>query len=186
MALDLGDNINIVGMSYGGWLTSQYALEHPEKVEKIVLLAPAATVLPLGWGFLKPALISMLPHRQFVKKGNRMIMEDFWKKDDASRALAEAWVTLLDLGLRCFKPKMLVSPTVLSDDELQSFGMSVLFLVGENEKIYSAHEAVARLKDTAPQVHSKIIPAAGHDLTVVQSEMVYRVILDFLEKKENP
>jgi pimeloyl-ACP methyl ester carboxylesterase len=61
-----------------------------------------------------------------------------------------------------------------------------LFLFGENEKIYSAEEAVARLENVAPHVHTKIIPGAGHDLTVVQAEMVNRIILDFLEKKENP
>jgi pimeloyl-ACP methyl ester carboxylesterase len=64
--------------------------------------------------------------------------------------------------------------------------MPVLFLVGENEKIYSAEEAVARLNEVAPSIETKIIPCAGHDLTVVQAEMVNRVILDFLEKKENP
>ena len=28
-ALELGEDINLVGLSYGGWLTSQYALRHP-------------------------------------------------------------------------------------------------------------------------------------------------------------
>ena len=60
LELDLGDNFNMIGMSYGGWLTSQYALNHPEKLDNIVLLAPAATVLQLGPGFLKSSLI--IPH----------------------------------------------------------------------------------------------------------------------------
>ncbi len=64
-ALDLGDRIKLVGLSYGGWLTSRYALRYPERVDKIVLLAPAATVLPLGPGFLRPALLSILPHKYF-------------------------------------------------------------------------------------------------------------------------
>jgi pimeloyl-ACP methyl ester carboxylesterase/TM2 domain-containing membrane protein YozV len=185
-ALDLNKSINLIGMSYGGWLTSQYTLEHPERLEKIVLIAPAATVLPLGIGFLKPALISILPHRHFVEEGIKIILEDAWIKDATTRSFAQAWVTHLDLGLRSFKPKMMVSPTVLSDEDLGNLDMSVLFLVGENEKIYSAEEAVARLENVAPHVHTKIIPGAGHDLTVVQAEMVNRIILDFLEKKENP
>jgi pimeloyl-ACP methyl ester carboxylesterase len=47
-ALDLGDSINLMGMSYGGWLTSQYAFHRPDRLGKIVLLAPAATVLPVS------------------------------------------------------------------------------------------------------------------------------------------
>ena len=30
--LKLGNNINLMGLSYGGWLTAKYALHHPEKV----------------------------------------------------------------------------------------------------------------------------------------------------------
>jgi pimeloyl-ACP methyl ester carboxylesterase/TM2 domain-containing membrane protein YozV len=184
-ALDLGDNINLVGMSYGGWLTSQYALQHPEKLDKIVLIAPAATVLPLGPGFLKSALFSLLPHRYFVKKGMRLILEDLWKKDDSGRAFAEAWVIHLDLGLRSFKPKMMVSPTVLTDEEWKSLKMPVLFFVGENEKIYSAWKAAERLKTAAPRIRVKIIPGAGHDLPIVKADMVNRMILEFLEQPEN-
>lgn len=184
-ALDLGSDINMIGMSYGGWLTSQYAINHPENLDNIVLLAPAATVLPLGPGFLGPALVSILPHRHFVKKGMEPILADLWKKDEAGRAYAENWVDHLDLGLRSFKPKMMVSPTVLTDAELKSFKMPVLFMVGENEKIYSAQEAVERLKKIAPRIRVEIIPNAGHDLSVVQAEMVNQKILDFLEKRKN-
>ena len=181
--LDLGDNINLMGLSYGGWLTSLYALNHPEKLDKIVLLAPAATVLPLGPGFLKPALLSILPHRHFVKKGMESILADLWKKDEAGRSYAESWVEHLDLGFRSFKPKMTVSPTVLTDADFKSLKMPVLFMVGENEKIYSAKKAVARLNKIAPHVKWEIIPEAGHDLSVVQAEIVNKKILDFLKKQ---
>jgi pimeloyl-ACP methyl ester carboxylesterase len=182
-ALELGDNINLMGLSYGGWLTSQYALEHPERIDKIVLLAPAATVLQLGPGFLKPALISILPHRHFVKKGVYPILEDLFNKDETTREFAEYWVDHLDLGLRSFKPKMLVSPTVLTDADWKRFTMPVLFLVGENEKIYSPGKAVERLNSVAPQIKTEIILGAGHDLSAVQAEIVNQKILDFLEKK---
>jgi pimeloyl-ACP methyl ester carboxylesterase len=182
LGLGLTSDINMIGMSYGGWLASQYALRHPDKLDNIVLLAPAATVLPLGPGFLGPALLSILPHRHFVKKGMELILADLWKKDEAGRAYAEKWVDHLDLGLRSFKPKMMVSPTVLTDEELTSLKMRVLYLVGENERIYSSEEAVARLKKVVPHIKAEIIPEAGHDLSVVQAELVNQKILDFLEK----
>ena len=58
--------------------------------------------------------------------------------------------------------------------------MPCLFLVGENEKIYSAESAVARLKRVAPQVKAEIITGAGHDLTMVQADLVARKVLAFL------
>ena len=187
LELDLGDNFNMIGMSYGGWLTSQYALNHPEKLDNIVLLAPAATVLQLGPGFLKSSLISILPHRRFTKKGLEPIMADLWKKDEHGRKYFESLVDHLDLGLRSFKPKMMVSPTVLTDEELRSLKMPVLLMIGENEKIYSAEEAVARIEKAAPHIRAEIIPGAGHDLPAVQAELVNQKILDFLEKpKRSP
>lgn len=183
MALDLDSNINMVGMSYGGWLTSQYALRHPEKLDNIVLLAPAATVLPLGPGFLKPALISILPHRHFTRKGMEPIMADMLKKGETGRQYFESLVDHLDIGLRSFKPKMMISPTVLSDKEWQSLKLPVLFLIGENEKIYSAQEAVARLNEIAPHIKAEIIQGAGHDLPAVKAETVNRKILDFIGKR---
>jgi len=84
------------------------------------------------------------------------------------------------IGLRCFKLKMPVAPTVLSDEELGSIKMPALFLVGENERIYPAQKAIQRLNTIAPAIKTKLIPNAGHDLTIVQAEMVNEIVLEFL------
>ncbi len=60
--------------------------------------------------------------------------------------------------------------------------MPALYLVGENEKIYSAQEAVQRLNKVAPHIKTEVIPNAGHDLTIVQAEMVNRKVLEFLKQ----
>jgi pimeloyl-ACP methyl ester carboxylesterase len=57
-----------------------------------------------------------------------------------------------------------------------------LYLVGENEKLYSAQKAVQRLHKAAPQIEAEIIPKAGHDLTFVQAELVNRKVVEFLER----
>jgi pimeloyl-ACP methyl ester carboxylesterase len=33
-ALDLGDSINLMGLSFGGWLTSQYTLAYPNRIKR--------------------------------------------------------------------------------------------------------------------------------------------------------
>lgn len=181
-ALELGDQINLMGLSYGGWLTSQYALRFPNRLDKIVLLAPASTVLPLSFDFLKHAIIAMLPHRRFTKSMMNWVLTDWVKSDNSQRLLLEDWIESIYLGSRCFKPKMLVSPTVLTDQELHSLEVPALFLVGENEKIYTAQDALERLERVAPQIETKLIPNAGHDLTVVQAEMVNKMVLEFLKQ----
>jgi len=180
-ALDLEDDINLIGLSYGGWLTSQYALSFPERLDKIVFLAPAATILPLRPEFLKHATLSLIPHRRYVKKTMFLVLEDLVNKDEAGRTMVEELVEQMYLAQRCYKPKMLPAPTVLTDSELRDLKVPALYLVGENEKIYSPHEAIQRLKRIVPHIECGIIPRAGHDLTVVQAEMVNGRVLDFMK-----
>ena len=74
----------------------------------------------------------------------------------------------------------MAAPDVVSDAELQSFVMPVLFAVGENEKLYSATETVERLNEVAPKIQTRIVPGAGHDLTIVQADLVNQMIVEFL------
>jgi pimeloyl-ACP methyl ester carboxylesterase len=84
--------------------------------------------------------------------------------------------------MRSIQRHRLPVPPVLTDAEWKSLRPPTLFLVGENEVIYSAEKAILRLKRVAPQVTSGIIPGAGHDLTFVQTAMVNRRMLEFLNE----
>jgi pimeloyl-ACP methyl ester carboxylesterase len=179
-ALDIGDNINLMGLSLGGWITSLYALRYQNRLNKIVLLAPAATVLPVRLSFYIYAVLTMLPLRYFSKRMFYWLFEDCAKKDEINRMSLDVWVDHLFIASRCFKQKRPLNPTVFDDRQLQSIEVPTLYLVGENEKIYSAKKAVQRLNQVAPNIKIEIIPNAGHDLTLVQAEIVNRKILDFL------
>lgn len=182
--LALDRRISLAGLSYGGWQAVLYALRNPERVDKLVLLAPASTVLPLSRAVRFRAMLGALPHRFFARKFIYWLLKDLVRKDDASKKTADEYINVAYMAMRCFKPKPVIDPTVLTDSELQSIKAPVLFLVGENEKIYSAQKAVERLNKVAPRIHAEIIPHAGHDLTAVQTELVNRKILEFL-KREN-
>jgi len=185
--LDLGDSINLMGLSFGGWLTSQYTLAHPERLTRVIWLAPAATIYAIPGEWAWRGILSAIPHRFFMKK----FMVD-WLFEDLSRKKDQASIRQLDniiddalLGLKCFTFRMPVTPTVLTDDQLKGIQIPTLFLVGENEKLYPAEKAVQRLNSVAPQIQTEIIPGAGHDLTIVQAELVNKKVLDFL-LKTNP
>jgi pimeloyl-ACP methyl ester carboxylesterase len=181
-AFELGNNINLMGLSYGGWLTSQYALRFPDRLDKIVLLAPAGTVLPLRLEWIMRAVLCFVPHRYFIKSFMYWLLDDLAQKDEASRRMLEEEVDAAYIRMRCFKPIRLVNPTVLVDEELQRIKVPALYLVGEHEKIYSAQKAIQRLQKVAPHIMAEVIPSAGHDLTIVQAEMVNTKVLGFLKQ----
>jgi pimeloyl-ACP methyl ester carboxylesterase len=179
-ALELGNEIHLVGLSYGGWMASQYVLQHPNRVGKVVLLAPAGTVLPLSAGWIRLAILTALPHRYFMKRFTYWLMEDLARGPDSGRALLDDWVDAGFLAVASYKPRRMVPPSVLTDEQWRSITVPTLFLVGENEKIYSPEWAIERLSRVAPLVQAEVIPGAGHDLSVVQAELVNQKVLEFL------
>jgi pimeloyl-ACP methyl ester carboxylesterase len=182
--LDLGDSINLMGLSFGGWLTSQYTLAYPNRLNKVIWLAPVATIFDIPGEWAWRAILSALPHRYFMKKFMvEWLFEDLSKKNDkSSLKQLDELVDDAVLGLKCFKFRMPITPSVLMDNELQRIKVPTLFLVGENEKLYSAKKAVERLNTLAPQIQTEIIPDAGHDLTIIQAEMVNKKVLEFLKQ----
>lgn len=109
------------------------------------------------------------------------LLKDLAQKSEADRAFIEEQIDKSYLTLRSFKTKRMVNPTVLTNDELHSIGVPMLYLVGENEKVYSAINAIERIKKVAPHIKAEMISDAGHDLTRVQAEMVNGKILGFLK-----
>ena len=179
-ALELGNDVNLAGLSYGGWITSQYALAHPDRLDRAVLLAPVATVFPLPGEWAWRAGLALIPHRTFLWRMTEWLFEDLVNTDDSGRRLAEELTDDAFLAMRCFRFKMPVHPTVLSDEELRGIEVPVLFLVGENEKLYAAEDAVERMGRLVPWVETEIIPGAGHDLTILKAERVNRRMVQFL------
>jgi len=177
------EKTNLTGLSYGGWIASEYTLEHPERIEKLVLIAPAATVLQFSMDFIKKGILCMIPHKHFVTSMMHWALADAAAGTEEQRRMAEEAADNAWLGIRCFKPKQMVAPRILSDEELRGLTPPTLFLVGENEVIYSGSgaDAVERLNRVAPQITTEILPDCGHDLTLVQADLLNRLVLDFLE-----
>ena len=180
-ALGLRDPVHLVGISYGGALAAEVALHCPARIRKLVLLAPGATVLRSSPRLMGRLAVAIFAH----KSGLNSLMR--WLFADAVRQ-QPAWVenTLEQLNLHMRSTRRVAPmPRVWSDTEWASLRVPTLFLVGEDEKIYSPTKALRRLRRVAPQVRGEIIAGAGHDFTFLAAAAVDRGILDFL-KDETP
>jgi pimeloyl-ACP methyl ester carboxylesterase len=172
--------LSLAGMSYGGWLAADYARRHPGRVRRLVLLSPALTVQPISSAMILRAMPSVLPGAWGRRTFYYWLLADAVNSGPAGKAYVDQaiadWVT----AERCHKRLHLVTATVLDDATLRGWQTPTLYLVGENEKIYSAPQAIARLNRLAPQIKTRLIPGAGHDVWYTQAERVNAAIVDFL------
>ena len=176
-ALELPDRVNLMGISYGGAIAAEYALHFPERLNKLILLAPGATVLRLNTRFLVRLLLSAAGKQRTLPSLIRWMFTDMARKDPA---WIDHTIELLLTNMRSLERRRIAMPKVWSDVDWQRLSVPTLFLVGEHEVIYPAKKAAARLRRTAPSVTAEIVADAGHDLTFAQAETVNLKVLEFL------
>ncbi len=179
-ALKLGNRINLMGVSFGGWLVGEYARHAPERVSAVVMLAPGATVLRMSAQFIVRLTVAALSSGWGLRSLARWMFADQIRKDPA---WLDPWLEMMRVCMRSLVPRTLPLPPVWKDAEWGALSVPALFLVGEHETIYDSRKAVRRLKRVAPQVAAEIIPGAGHDLAIAQAEMIDRRILEFVKQQ---
>ena len=179
--LGLADNISLIGASYGGWIASQYALRYSDRLHKAVWIAPAGTVLPFSEEYLHRIMsLYMSPNPDTYKEFFGWSFKDFLEQHPQ---MLNSMVDEFTLTMRSFippNPQEIPILTALSDDELHGITTPTLFIIGENDVLYSAQGAIERLGTVAPQIEVCLISSAGHDILLVQTDRVNQKINNFL------
>jgi pimeloyl-ACP methyl ester carboxylesterase len=151
-------------------------MKHPERIEKIVLLSPAATFLPVVKQFyLRLMLTIALPFRP--------VFESFagWLGGKHSKRVASGELMKQAMfGMRHFQMQMKVIPSVFTDRELKQVDMPTLLLVGDREVIYNPKAALARANALVPNIRGRLVEDAGHALPMERPETVNRYVSEFL------
>ncbi len=174
------ESVNLVAHSYGGWISSIYALAHQDRLRKLVLIAPSGTVLRPPIGLIVRALLYYFLPFHFITRRYLYWYAPDSVREEKSRKVIDEMIEEEVLAKRCFKRRKFVAPTVLTDDEWGRLTVPTLYLVGENEVTYSSEKAINRLAEVAPQVQTAVAAGADHHLAMAKPEWVNGKILDFL------
>jgi pimeloyl-ACP methyl ester carboxylesterase len=71
-------------------------------------------------------------------------------------------------------------PYPLPEEELKKISTPTLLLIGEQEIIYDAEQAIKRAEELLENIQTALIPNANHMLNLEQTELVNSHILNFL------
>ena len=175
------NRISLAGMSFGGWLATHFAMTAPERIEKLVLLSPAACFQPIVRQFgLRGMLMGLFPTRLTTDS----LMGWMGFKNTQEDAGTQCILDLFYLGIKHFRllpETMRIMPGVFSDDELGEIQVPVLLLIGENEVIYDATKAFDRAQALLQNFEGELVPQSNHDMCSSQHQIVDGRILDFLK-----
>ncbi len=159
-------------MSYGGFLALNLALSAPERVTKLVLLAPAGSLLPFRIQFYLLTAAFFLPLRA-VKLA--VLRREFAMPIVDGAPVVEQ----LLMGTH-FRGDLHVFPRVFTDRELRHVKVPTLILLGEHEVIYDPRTALNRAAALIPNVETALVPGARHRLTLDQPQVVNARLTAFL------
>jgi len=165
----------LVGYSKGGWIALNTAIHSATRVEKVVLLAPAAGInASVKPGFmLKSLRVGLLPSMKAIESYVRYL--------SGSDTLPQAdYVEYLYKLVKGTRLKM-VAHRKFSDDELKNLDVPVMLLFGENEISVAFRKVVERAEACIRQLTVHIAADAGHALPGEKPDVVNELIIRHLQ-----
>jgi pimeloyl-ACP methyl ester carboxylesterase len=148
--------VSICGHSNGGFQAMLIAQQNPDKIEKLILLAPAAGFKPFSTKFYIVVFGTALFPKDIVLetfKNAGTLKPNLWSKE---------MTEMLTVSFRDATVQLRVYPREFSDDELKAIKVPTLLILGNEEMIYSPAEAAERALRILPNSKVIMLPNCGH------------------------
>jgi pimeloyl-ACP methyl ester carboxylesterase len=171
----------IMGLSFGSWITMNFLIKNQDKVEKAIVISPAAIFAPLKfkllWRQIRAGLFtSSKTIRQFVQssygKTNQIEEYDF------------KLTTMVMKHCRKDIPS-LVPATVFSDEQLRHIKNPVIFMIGSDEEFMNVTKAIQRARRLVSGIKTLEIQNAAHYLNITHTEILLSSIKNFLQGEQH-
>ncbi len=152
---------NLGGWSMGGWIAQKVAVDHPDRVKRLILMDSAGLRIAPDWeaGLFTPTTPAELDRLDSLLMPNPPRVPKFVAQDILRVSANYAWVTRRALA-------SMMSARDVMDDELPTLRVPTLILWGEQDRITPLREGWA-LHALIP--HSKIVVASGCGHSAPQS-----------------
>lgn len=170
-------NINLVGVSRGGWMATYLAVQPDNKIKKLILLSPAQTfggIQNLG-KVLSGLVLKLYPSEKSLTKFFKSFSSDPDKIDSLFKNQL-----FLAYKYGNSKPRLL-DMTRFSEKNLRSLKIPVMVLIGDQD-IVNDEKIFVKAHKFIPNVETAVIKDAGHFLSIDQSEIINIKVVEFLNK----
>lgn len=170
----------LVAASLGTWMATQYAMAHPERVERLVLVAPAGIVSSQRPRWLLRAYLNGRIRRSKIEA----FVDSLAVDQTRPRLRTEPWypiVRQLTFGLATFRRGLREPrPVRCNIERLAVSGIPVLAIIGRNETLHNGATMARRFRRQLPDARVKLIDDANHLVFIDQQDIVVDELRNFL------
>jgi len=153
--LGLGE-VNLFGVSWGGFVARQTASAAPARVRRLALLVPAGVVNGSHWKGLTRMALPLLRYRLWRSERNlRRFLDPLLTTWD------EDWAAYMGDTLRDM-PMDLRIPPLATDDQLRALSMPTLVLGAADDISFPGRPMAARVKALVPHADVEVIADCKH------------------------
>jgi pimeloyl-ACP methyl ester carboxylesterase len=176
-ALDL-EHATLVGSSSGSGVAVDFALAHPEAVDKLVLVGPWVSGFDASWNFLFRTVKLGLKVKMGDLKGAVKDPYILTRNADAERARAVTWLKAnpgnLAAGMR-------ERPLAIAKPRLGEIHAPTLILVGQVD-IKDVQDQAKALESLIPGAKRIVVPDSGHLLYLERPDVFATLVTAFVDK----
>jgi pimeloyl-ACP methyl ester carboxylesterase len=169
------EKADLVGLSYGGFLATNFALAYPERVNRMGLLSPGIPNFgppTLQWANYGMPMM-FFPSRSTIKRFISGISLKGYSQEDP---VHEQMI----IGIMNMRKVSFMRP-VFTEEEFKRMQLPVLLLIGDHEIMYAPQKALTNAARLIPGLQAELIPHASHMLNRDQAEMINARLLHFLK-----
>lgn len=172
------EKASLVGLSAGSTIALDAALEHPSRVDRIVLSGPAPSgYVPKERPAFAGDLMAALQARDFAKAGEVLLTTPVFAAPVESQALVRQMVTENDRLWSVPRELMTTSPRTAMD-RLEQVRVPTLVLIGELDTMQ--REPAELLGKRIPGARLIVVPGGGHLLNLTSPREFEAAVAAFL------
>ncbi len=172
----------VIGLSYGGQVAIDFALEHPDRVLALVTASATVRGQPMETVGDRPAIHAALKERGTAEAVKLWLEDPAFVTARDMPAVQERMRRMLTENVKGWgaaRPELVRWPSRVPAEHLEQIPVPTLVLRGglENPNIVAAADLLA---EKIPKATLRIIPAAGHHLSMEAPEQFDAAVLSFL------
>jgi pimeloyl-ACP methyl ester carboxylesterase len=166
---------NLAGISLGGWLALQFAIQKPDRTNRVALLDPAASFEGMSRAFFFHSLFPFMIHP------TRGGLVRYFRWMTRGSVADKNWGELMILGILNTRPQPPLRATPFSDADLRQVEAPIQLLIGERSVIYNPQRVYQRARQLIPGIQAEIVPNVSHGLNYEAVELVNTRMIDFFK-----